>query len=177
MHAKKIIGKNIYLSPISENDREYYYLWMNDPSITDNIGRSDAITTEQSNKKWFEEAMQAKKIVFTIISNDKPIGCCGINDINYTHRTCEIYIYIGDLSERGKGYGKEAIRLLMQFIFGSLNMNSIMLRVFSFNKRAISLYRKVGFREIGRRRSGYYLGGKYYDIVFMDLLKTEYSED
>ena len=51
-----------------------------------------------------------------------------------------------------------------------------MLKVFSFNERAIHVYEKVGFKEIGRRRKSYYLNGAYYDDVFMDILKEEFPK-
>ena len=47
----------------------------------------------------------------------------------------------------------------------------------SFNERAIACYKKVGFKEIGRRRQGYFLNGKYHDEIFMDILKDEFKED
>jgi RimJ/RimL family protein N-acetyltransferase len=48
-----------------------------------------------------------------------------------------------------------------------------MLKVFSFNERAINCYKKVGFKEIGRRRQSYYLKGQFHDEVYMDILKCE----
>ena len=52
-----------------------------------------------------------------------------------------------------------------------------MLSVMSFNERAIACYKKVGFKEIGRRRKGYFLNGKYHDEIFMDILKDEFKGD
>ena len=49
-----------------------------------------------------------------------------------------------------------------------------MLKVFSFNERAISCYKKVGFKEMGRRRQSYYLKGKFYNDVYMDILREEF---
>ncbi len=48
-----------------------------------------------------------------------------------------------------------------------------MLKVFSFNERAINCYKKVGFKEIGKRRESYYLKGKFYDELYMDIVKAE----
>ena len=47
----------------------------------------------------------------------------------------------------------------------------------AFNKRAIRCYEKSGFKEVGRRREAYYLNGKYYDIITMDILKKEFKEE
>lgn len=50
-----------------------------------------------------------------------------------------------------------------------------MLTVMSFNERAIKCYKKVGFKEFGRRRQCYFLNGKYYDRIYMDILANEFE--
>ena len=50
-----------------------------------------------------------------------------------------------------------------------------MLRVYSFNERAIRTYRRIGFQEIGRRRESHRLGGKAYDVIYMDCLAAEFK--
>ncbi len=71
--------------------------------------------------------------------------------------------------------GQEAIRLLLDYAFNLLNLNSVMLGTFAFNERTIACYRKVGFREIGRRRQARIIAGKAYDAVLMDILAEEFS--
>ena len=57
----------------------------------------------------------------------------------------------------------------------ALGLENIMLRVFSFNERAIRVYEKVGFQEIGRRRSAFRLAGQAHDVVFMDFLAADFA--
>ena len=64
---------------------------------------------------------------------------------------------------------------LLDYGFNYLNMNNIMLNVKSFNERAIACYKKVGFKEFGRRRESYFLNGKYYDDIQMDILAREFK--
>ena len=85
-------------------------------------------------------------------------------------------IFIGDEQYRGRGIGKEAIHLILDYGFNYLNLNSIQLSVFAFNERAIACYKKCGFKEVGRLREAYYLNGKYYDKILMDILKSEFNE-
>ena len=85
-------------------------------------------------------------------------------------------LFIGDENNRSKGYGKEILKLLLDYGFNYLNLNNIMLTVKSFNERAINCYQKVGFKEIGRRRKSYFLNGKYYDDIYMDILAEEFKE-
>ena len=84
--------------------------------------------------------------------------------------------YIGDEENRGKGYGQEAIRLLLTYAFEYLNLNNIMLGLWSFNTEAYECYKKAGFKEIGRRRECYYLKGVYYDEILMDILQKDWFE-
>ena len=85
-------------------------------------------------------------------------------------------MFVGDEQNRGKGYGKEAIKLLLEYGFNNLNLNNIMLKVYSFNKRAVKLYESLGFQKIGTRHKSHYSKGKYYDEIYMELLKEEYNE-
>ena len=64
---------------------------------------------------------------------------------------------------------------MLDYAFNLLNLNSVMLGTFSFNERAIACYRKVGFREIGRRRQARIIGSKRYDAILMDILAEEYE--
>lgn len=74
----------------------------------------------------------------------------------------------------GKGYGTEVAELMLDYGFGGLSLHNIMLRVYSDNERGIRAYTRAGFREIGRRREAHRLGGRAYDVVYMDCLASEF---
>jgi len=84
-------------------------------------------------------------------------------------------IAIGEKAYWNKGYGQDATKLLLDYGFNLLNLNNIMLGVFSFNERAVNCYRKVGFKEIGRRRQARIIGGKKFDVILMDILAEEFE--
>jgi RimJ/RimL family protein N-acetyltransferase len=105
----------------------------------------------------------------------RPIGTIGLPGINHAHRIAELGAGIGEHDCWGKGYGSEATRLILEYAFTVLGLHNVMLRVFSYNHRAIQAYRKVGFKEIGRRRQAQRIGGKAYDVVFMDCLASEFQ--
>ena len=67
------------------------------------------------------------------------------------------------------------MRLLLDYGFGLLNLNSVMLGTFAFNQRAIHCYERVGFKVIGRRRQARIIAGVKYDAVLMDILADEYE--
>ena len=108
--------------------------------------------------------------------SDKLIGNCSLEDMDLIHRNAVLGIFIGDEEERGKGYGKEAIKLLLEYGFNNLNLNNIMLNVYSFNTRAIKVYESLGFKKCGTRHKSHYFKGQYYDEIQMEILKEEYNE-
>ena len=76
----------------------------------------------------------------------------------------------------GCGYGTEVLRLLLDYGFNQLRLHNICLKVFNFNERAINCYKDVGFVECGRRHECYYLDGKYYDVITMEILDKKYRK-
>jgi len=76
---------------------------------------------------------------------------------------------------KGKGLGKETMRLLLDFGFNELNFHRIQLNVISYNSTAISLYESVGFKKEGTYREFIYRDGKRYDLYLYGILKEEYA--
>lgn len=177
-YFKKIIGERIYLSPLNTEDAEKYTEWLSDFRVTDGLGRTNHVIGLEAEREWLDNALKNKEINFAIVNleNDELMGNCGFVKVNYKDRIGTVGIFIGDEEQRGKGYGTEALRLLLDYGFNYLNFNNVMLLVKSFNERAINCYKKVGFKEIGRRRQCYFLNGKYYDDVYMDILANEFKE-
>ena len=174
-YFKKIEGEKVYLSPMNLEDIEKYVKWMNDFSTTDGLGSSSKVTTFESERAWLINNMDKKEQQFAIVlkETDKLIGNCGFVDINHLHQRGEVGLFIGEEENRSKGYGTEALSLLVEYGFNYLNLKNIMLKVFSFNKRAINSYEKIGFKVFGKRTEVYYLNGKWYDEYFMEILRKE----
>lgn len=160
-YFKKIEGEKVYLSPMNLEDIEKYVKWMNDFSTTDGLGSSSKVTTFESERAWLINNMDKKEQQFAIVlkETDKLIGNCGFCDINHLHQKGEVGLFIGEDENRSKGYGTEALSLLVEYGFNYLNLKNIMLKVFSFNKRAIKSYEKIGFKVFGKRTEDYYLNG------------------
>ena len=177
-YFKKLVGENIYLSPLNIEDAEKYVEWFCDFSMTDGLGTSANLMTIESEKEWLEKTIKNNDFHFAIVNleNNQLIGTCGFNEISHQNRIGTVGIFLGNEENRSHGLGTEALRLLIDYGFHYLNLNNIMLNVKSFNERAINCYKKVGFKEFGRRRQSYFLNGKYYDDVQMDILAEEFSE-
>jgi diamine N-acetyltransferase len=104
------------------------------------------------------------------------IGDCGLKGWSADRRsgTIELGISIFDPAYLGQGYGREAVRLLLDWGFRIQNWRKIWLSVLGSNERALRSYRAVGFVEEGRQRQHDYHNGAYHDLVLMGVLRDEW---
>jgi len=176
-YFKKLIGKRCYLSPINVEDAEQYCLWLNDLEVARTLLIFDQQLSLEREKLILQDMIKNHAKVFAIVDleSDKLLGNCSLFRINERNRKAEVGIFIGDKDYWNKGYGSEALSLLIDYGFNILNLNNIMLEVFSYNERAISSYKKVGFREIGRRREAIIIAGEKHDEIYMDILAHEFK--
>lgn len=86
----------------------------------------------------------------------------------------DLSIIIPEEDNQGKGYGTEAIKLMLSYAFGNLNFNRVAIGVVGFNEKAVRFYDKIGFKKEGIQEEGYYWDFKYADFIMMRLLKREY---
>lgn len=181
-YYKKLIGDRIYLSPKGTSDDEIqkFTEWMNDFEVTDYIGRSGNLITLIGEKDYLENiAKDSKNRNFDIITlnDNKLIGTVSLENINFIERSAILGIFIGDKDFRNNGYGKEAIKLLLEYGFKYLNLHSIRLDLLAVNERAHKCYLRCGFRDTGCSREEIFLNGKYYDKLHMDMLENEFDGD
>lgn len=175
-HFKKLIGEKCYLSPVSAEDAPLYAEWLNDVEVSINLNMNTVLTLQQ--EKGILSGFSANgECVFAIVDpvTDMPIGTCGFQKIDAVNATAEFGIFIGDKRYWNRGFGTDATRLILDYGFNILNLKNVMLNVFSCNERAAHVYRKVGFKEIGRRREARIVGGNYYDVILMDILPEEFG--
>jgi RimJ/RimL family protein N-acetyltransferase len=177
MYFKKMVGKKCYLSPIDVNDAEKYTEWLNDSDMTQYlVGLGPININVQKMKGNLENASNDHNYSIIDIDTNELIGDCGFSSINHLNQTSEIEIYIGNKKYWDKGYGTEALSLLLDYGFKSLNLHNVFLQVVSFNERAIRSYEKIGFKIIGRKRESILKGKERYDMIFMDILYEEFYE-
>jgi RimJ/RimL family protein N-acetyltransferase len=174
MYFKKLIGQKCYLSPIDINDYEKYAQWWNDPETVKYLQNNWVITAEKQKENLISKS---KSHHYSIIDNEinELIGEVCFVDINYVNRCAEISVIIGNKEYQNKGYGKEALKLLINYGYQSLSLNCIFLRVYEKNERAINCYKSVGFKQSGMIRQGAYYNQSYDNIVIMDILPNEFK--
>ncbi len=129
---------------------------------------------------WFNEHLKERRsndVHFVIeLLDGTVIGACGTMNTNWKNSYTTVYIFIGGAEQRSKGYGSEALGLLVSYIFEEMNLNKVRLFVFGFNKRAVRSYEKVGFKLEGTLRQELYRCGQYNDVYQMSILKREYDQ-
>ncbi len=170
-YFKKIVGESIYLSPINPNDSEKYTKWLNNANITRFLSVHNQMVSLFGEREYLEKASK-EDAHFAIVnlSNDELVGSIAFDKIDYKNGCAELGIFIGEEDNLSKGYGSEAIKLLLDFGFNQLRLHSVMLTVLSDNQRAINCYTKCGFREFGRRQESIYCDGKYIDLIYMEII-------
>jgi len=130
-------------------------------------------------KKTWEERRKGQAYQFAIEHKETKefLGTAGLFDFDNFARSAELGIAIHAENNWGKGYGTDTMKVLLKFGFDYLNLNRIQLRVFDFNIRGISTYKKIGFIEVGKHRKAFFKDGEYHDVIFMDILKEEWKKD
>jgi RimJ/RimL family protein N-acetyltransferase len=174
MYFKRLVGKKCYLSPIDPNDAEKYTEWLNDMEILVNLQLYNSVISLENEKGLLGALANDHNYAIIDTAINELIGNCGFMDIDYVNQTAETGIFIGNKNYWNKGYGTEALSLLIDYGFKALNLHNIMLRVYEFNRKAIKCYEKTGFKHIGKRREGLHRNLEKYNILFMDILKDEF---
>lgn len=174
-------NESITLVRADRPHEDAYRRWFNDFPVQRTSGLLPMPWTPGSFRPWFDRrVMQDEHAVwFTIIErgSERPVGFCGVRDVNNLHRTAEFFITVGEADCRGKGYGTKATRMTLAYAFEHLRLHNILLDVSSASLAGIRAYEKAGFREIGRRTECVRMGNGWYDWVYMECVSTDFNSD
>lgn len=171
-------GTSVYLRPFEAEDIDWYFDSLHDPETRRLTGTQKHFTREQI-VSYMEGKWEDSSSVLLLIArseDDVLIGDIVLQDIDPRNRNANIRIAIFNNNYQGKGYGTEALDLLLDYGFGILNLHRIELNVFDFNKRAAHVYAKLGFKEEGIQREALYYNHAYHDSILMSILEDEYRE-
>jgi len=173
----KLKGENIYLAMLERkdcktlwNDFEYDF---DNPTEEFNIGHSDEKADD-----WFDEIQKlqgSRNVRLGIfLNNGTVIGDVALQDIDRVNRKCSVGIGIAKIENRSKGYGREAVKLILDYGFKYLGMERITANTLEINKGAQKVMERLGFTLEGRERKAVYLNGNKYDRLCYGILKEEY---
>lgn len=173
-----LIGSTVSLRGVRREDMAAYGSWLDDDRVTKYLEMGWRPTTEKDLEAAFRLLAETPTVVGFMImdrQSEKAIGTCGLYSIDWISRRAQFNILIGEPTAWDKGFGTEALELLVSYGFDRLNLESIQLGVNAENTRAIRSYQKAGFVQEGRRRKFIFRDGCYYDSILMSMLREEYK--
>lgn len=170
----RIIGRRVVLREFMAEDLFPMRTWIEDARVTRNLGGIYAKPQTIEQTRAYLNGLLNGDVggVNLVIAERETLNYLGqINflSIDQTARRAELAIVM--MAEHAnKGYGQEAIRLMLDYGFSQLNLHRVFLKVYAENKRAIHVYEKLGFTIEGTLRDELFRNGKYEDVVVMGIL-------
>ena len=108
------------------------------------------------------------------LADDRLIGNVGLDGVRWQHGESFVGIGLGEREFWGRGYGTDAMRVILRYAFQELNLRRVSLDVFEYNPRAVRSYEKAGFRHEGCARGYLLREGRRWDLLFMGILRQDW---
>jgi RimJ/RimL family protein N-acetyltransferase len=162
------------IRPTAESDLPYLMNWWNDPEVMVVVGYPGGLgITEDGVREWYEawvERADPARRHFVIVH---PPGATPIGEINYRDwdpqkGSARVDLKIGEPGLWGRGLGKDALKAFVAYLFDDFGLESVCLDVHAHNRRALALYRSLGFEETSRSGDG---------VMHMKLSRARRSRD
>jgi [ribosomal protein S5]-alanine N-acetyltransferase len=170
-------GDRIYLRGVCLDDvNEVYCGWLNDPEVNKYLESRFYPQTLETLRDFVGSKLGDRENPFFAIilkEGDRHIGNIKLGPINNIHRFADIGIIIGEKDCWGKGYGLEAIRLIVKYAFDTLNLHKLTAGCYEPNAPSMKAFIKAGFTQEGVRKSHCYCDGKYVDDILLGLVGTK----
>ncbi len=173
-------GKLVRLRAYEKSDLKAVMKWINDEEVTDLLGGEMLIypVSSVAEEKFIETAAASsdkqKTFVIETLAERRYIGAISFNVIDWRNRSAGLGIVIGEKPLWGKGYGTDAMRVMIRLAFDKMNLHRLWLHVHDYNARAIASYEKCGFKREGLLRDDHFARGIYHDTIVMGILESEY---
>lgn len=172
-------GEKVYLTALDPEHSETSRAWMNDPEVNRWLLEGHIPISKPAEAAYYArvEASPSNYVYEIHVAEDgRYIGNCGLDGVDIRHGHAEIGIVIGETADQNKGFGRDAIRTLLTFGFGTLRLHRIEIRASAGNERAARLYRSIGFKDAGVLREHTFLDGAFEDEVVLDMLESEWRK-
>lgn len=130
--------------------------------------------TEDGAEAWVG-MLARERYAWVIELNGRLVGSIRLHDVNPADKRASLAIGILDPECLGQGIGTEAMRMVAAYAFDEIKLHRLVVRLLSFNERAIGAYEKVGFKLEGRLREAAFMEGAYHDDLIMGLLEHEFD--
>jgi RimJ/RimL family protein N-acetyltransferase len=176
MYNNKLIsGKKCYLSPMEPTDEGKYTEWLGDEELSMYLNLHNSIFVNFNEKDSLKYLFSYSGFNYAVIDMEtkKIIGNCGFKNIKDDQST-EAGIFIGDTNFYDNGYGYEALCLLLDYGFKTLNIQQILIKVYGHNTRAIECYEEIGFKEERDERETVTIKNEKYYILYYCIRPKEF---
>ncbi len=171
-----IKGEKVLLRAIEVSDADILRDMINDEEIERMMWGYSFPVAKHQQVKWIENLSGEKSTFRAIIDIDgTAVGTIILSDIDMRNGTAELHIKLAKFSDRGKGYGTDAVHALLRYAFQELRLNCVSCRVKEDNIASQKLFEKCGFVKEGCLRQRVYRQGRYYDFYEYSVLKFEYT--
>ena len=168
---------DVILTALRNGDSQILFEWINNRELVLSNDNYNPVH-ENNHQAWFGKITNKPDLrIFAIRKKEtnELIGTCQLYNIDLVNRSAELQIRIGNSLNQGKGYGSQAIKLLIEYGFNDLGLERIYLHVFGNNEKALRTYMKLNFIIEGKLRKAAYLNGKFHDIIVMSLLREDWD--
>ena len=177
-----VVGERVALGPLNPELAHLYARWRNDLFVQRTFGSMPRAVTAETMRALIEKRMDSEDAFwFTIYVREQPdaawraVGTTDLFNIDFRFRSAMFGMAIGEADARGRGYGTEAVRLILDLAFTALGLRNVTLVVAEYNLAGRRAYEKAGFKMIGRRRQADELMGVIYDELYMDCVASEFQ--
>ncbi len=167
-----------------EQDAPVEALWHQDPVFLRSLlfNPAQPLSTEAIKKQYeaLEKEADEKRnqFYFTLrtCGENRLVGFVHLKNIEWSTGSADIKLGIGCAEDRGKGYGSEALRLLLRFAFHELNLYRLNARIAEDNTPARRMLENAGFRLEINRRKAIRRDGKKLDLLGFGILAGEWQK-
>ena len=178
-------GQDIRFGPIDhEKDPEVEAKWTHDAEFmrlmeTSPARPMSAAMIRKGYEKLEKQAEETRNLFHFMIRarvDDRLIGKAIVQGIEWTNGNGWLQLGIGAAEDRRKGYGTQALRMLLRFAFAELNLFRVSAGVPEYNPAAIALLKKFGFVQEVTRRKALERDGRRWDLYVFGLLNDEWQQ-
>lgn len=171
-----MLGGRVALGPLRDDLLPTYQRWHKEFTALRTLAGLSELDPVEESEPWYADLSATDEHTwFTIYEARtwRPIGITGLIDIDFGDRSAEYFLQIGDLIDQGEGYGTEVSQLMRDYAFTVLSLESLFLMSYEFNLAGLRACETAGFREFGRQRQAHLMGGRLWDIVYMECLASD----
>lgn len=171
---------SLRLKPLSVDDLDLVMTWVNDHEVMQYFANRQTDISEDEERAYIEKLVASPNDkAFSLFDDsvaqfgrhdEQYVGQCSINQIYWPARNGRLFVVIRK-GAQGKGYGSEAIRLLLDHAWNVLDLHKLFLIVRKDNKVAQARYLKLGFDFEGVLKDEYCVNGRYFDMVRMAIIR------